>query len=327
MYTQFFGLTKAPFSLTPDQEFLYLSEQHKNALNSLKYGILQPSGFTVLTGEIGCGKSTLLRNLINDIDSTCEVGVITNTHASFGNLLEWVLSAFNLKNETDNEVERYQLFRGFIAKQKLKNRRAVLVIDEAQNMAISLLEELRLLSNLNDGQETTLQIILCGQTELLEKLNDTGLTQFAQRIAIEYHLKPLNHEETARYIAHRLKVAGAQSAIFSPQALLAIFQHSGGIPRIINNIADMALVFAFANDSKVEYETVMEVINQRKTGGIKRPRSLTESNDESISKNRDPLLTSHALVKRPKTELVSLSLITSFAGVQSISRIAANADS
>ena len=327
MYTQFFGLTKAPFSLTPDQDFLYLSEQHKDALSSLKYGILQQSGFSVLTGEIGSGKSTLLRNLVNDLDSTCEVGVITNTHASFGHLLEWVLCAFNLKNVADSEAERYQQFCGFIAKQKLKNRRAVLVIDEAQNLAISTLEELRLLSNLNDGQETTLQIILCGQTELLKKLNDPELTQFAQRIAIEYHLNPLNHEETARYIAHRLKVAGAQSGIFSPQALLAVYQHSGGIPRVINNIADMAMVFAFANDSKVEYETVMEVVNQRRTGGIIKPSSSTGSNVESISKNRGLKPTSQALVKRPKTELVSLSLITSYPGVQSISRIAANADS
>lgn len=271
MYTKFFGLKKKPFSLIPDPEFLYLSAKHRKALSTLQYGLMSHAGFTVITGEIGSGKTTLIRSMLSKIKDQCTVGVITNTHSAFGDLLTWVLAAFNIQHETQNKAERYQLFVNFINEQSEKKQRVVLIVDEAQNMEIETLEELRLLSNINVNQDIMLQLILIGQPELVDKLNEPQLTQFAQRISIEYHLMPLNFEETELYIQHRLKVAGNQTEVFKSSACAAVFYYTAGIPRLINNICDLAMVFAFANDAKeIGWKTIVEVINERKTGGIKR---------------------------------------------------------
>ncbi|WP_404358275.1 ExeA family protein [Methylotuvimicrobium sp. KM1] len=280
MYQKFFGLKKSPFSLIPEPEYLYLSQHHKKALNTLRYGVFQQAGFTLLTGDIGCGKTTLLQKLLNDIKCDVDLGLITNTHPSFGELLTWVLRAFNVDSTANDEAERYRVFKRFMDKRQLSNRRVLLVIDEAQNMDIPALESLRLLSNINDDGKCMLQIILAGQSELLEKINDPKLIQFAQRISIESHIKPLSYQETKDYIGHRLSVAGGRSDIFSRKAVLAVFEHSGGVPRVINNICDLAMVFAFANDSGVEYETVMEVVNERRTGGIRKSTSNQTSHSE-----------------------------------------------
>ncbi|PKM10390.1 MAG: general secretion pathway protein [Gammaproteobacteria bacterium HGW-Gammaproteobacteria-3] len=271
MYTQFFGLKKKPFSLIPDPEFLFLSPKHRKALTTLEYGLMSHAGFTVITGEIGSGKTTLIRCMLNKIEKQCTVGIITNTHSSFGDLLTWVLAAFNIEHNTNNKAERYQLFVKFLHEQGQKKRRVVLIVDEAQNMEIETLEELRLLSNINVTQEILLQLILVGQPELVDKLNEPQLVQFAQRISIEYHLLPLNFEETEQYIEHRLRIAGRQTPIFKKSASAAIFYYTAGVPRLINNVCDLALVFAFANDDKdIGWKTIVEVINERKTGGIRR---------------------------------------------------------
>lgn len=273
MYTKFFGLKKKPFSLIPDPEFLYLSSKHRKALSTLQYGLMSHAGFTVITGEIGSGKTTLIRSMLNKIKDQCTVGVITNTHSAFGDLLTWVLGAFDISHDTKSKAERYQLFVKFISEQARKKRRVVLIVDEAQNMEIETLEELRLLSNINVQQEIMLQLILIGQPELVDKLNEPQLIQFAQRISIEYHLTPLNFEETELYIDHRLQTAGSQTKIFNQSACAAIFYYSAGVPRLINNICDLAMVFAFANDTKeIGWKTIVEVINERKTGGINRFR-------------------------------------------------------
>lgn len=268
MYQQYFGLTKPPFSLISDPEFLYLSGTHNKVLSALKIGVLHQFEFIVVTGEVGSGKTTLLRKLLDDVQHTVEIGFITNTHPSFGDILVWILHAFGIEDNATNEAERYELFRNFICTQKLNGRRLLLVVDEAQNMDVFAFEELRLLSNINDGSHSLLQIILSGQPELLGKLNDPNMNSFTQRIALEHRLKPLNREETERYILHRLKTAGGRPGIFNRQAISAVFRHSGGIPRVINNICGLAMLFAFANDSNVEYETVMDAIKERRTGGI-----------------------------------------------------------
>lgn len=273
MYTNFFGLKKKPFSLIPDPEFLYLSSKHRKALSTLQYGLMSHAGFTVITGEIGSGKTTLIRSMLDKIKDQCTVGVITNTHSAFGDLLTWVLAAFEINHDTKSKAERYQIFVKFITEQNRKRRRVVLIVDEAQNMEIETLEELRLLSNINVQQEIMLQLILIGQPELVDKLNEPQLIQFAQRISIEYHLTPLSFEETEFYIDHRLQIAGSQYKVFNQAACAAIYYYSAGVPRLINNICDLAMVFAFANDTKeIGWKTIVEVINERKTGGIKRFR-------------------------------------------------------
>jgi len=271
MYTKFYGLTKKPFSLIPDPSFLYLSAKHKKALTTLQYGLVSQAGFTVITGEIGSGKTTLVRSLLEQIQAECTVGLITNTHSAFGDLLTWVLAAFNIESGASNKAERYRDFVKFITEKSNSGTRVVLIVDEAQNMDIQTLEELRLLSNINTTQEIMLQLVLVGQPELVDKLNQPELVQFSQRISIEYHLNPLSYEETEQYIDFRLKVAGSTGTIFQPSACAALFYYSGGVPRLINNLGDLALVFAFAADKKkINWKIIVDVVSERTTGGIKR---------------------------------------------------------
>ncbi len=271
MYTKFYGLTRKPFSLIPDPSFLYLSPKHKKALTTLEYGLVSQAGFTVITGEIGSGKTTLVRSLLEKIKAQCEVGLITNTHSAFGDLLTWVLAAFDIESTASNKAERYRDFVKFITEKSNTGTRVVLIVDEAQNMDIQTLEELRLLSNINTNQEIMLQLVLVGQPELVDKLNQPELVQFSQRISIEYHLNPLSYEETEQYIDFRLKVAGSIEKIFQPSACAALFYYSGGVPRLINNLGDLALVFAFAADKKkINWKVIVDVVSERTTGGIKR---------------------------------------------------------
>ena len=271
MYTEFYGMVKKPFSLIPDPEFLFLSSKHKKALSTLQYGLMSQAGFTVITGEIGSGKTTLIRSLLSNFMEQCEVGLITNTHSTFGDLLTWILGAYNIKNETANKAERYQAFVDFIMEKNSEKKRVVLIVDEAQNMEVQTLEELRLLSNININQEIMLQLVLVGQPELVDKLNRPELVQFAQRISVEYHLNPLSFEETESYIVYRLKVAGVDEPIFRKSSAAAVFYYTAGVPRLINNICDLALVFAFAKDARqIGWKTIVEVVNEKKTGGIKR---------------------------------------------------------
>lgn len=271
MYTKFYGLSKKPFSLIPDPNFLFLSAKHKKALTTLQYGLVSQAGFTVITGEIGSGKTTLVRSLLDKLRGECEVGLITNTHSAFGDLLTWVLAAFNIESSASNKAERYQAFVNFITEQSKEKKRVVLIVDEAQNMDIQTLEELRLLSNINVNQEIMLQLVLVGQPELVDKLNQPELVQFSQRISIEYHLMPLSYAETEQYIHYRLKVAGSEETIFHPSACAALHYYSGGVPRLINNLGDLAMVFAFAADKKkINWKVIVDVVSERTTGGIKR---------------------------------------------------------
>lgn len=269
MYTSFFGLTKKPFSLTPDPEFLYLSPKHKKALTILKYGLMSQAGFTVITGAIGAGKTTLIRHVLNVIDDNCEVGLITNTHAAFGDLLTWVLSSFGIEHHSQDKAGRYQIFVDFVHEQYEQQRRVILIVDEAQNMEIQTLEELRLLSNINVGQDVMLQLVLVGQPELIDKLKAPELVQFAQRISVGYDLQPLSFEETKKYIYYRILIAGGSAQLFTPHACAAIYYFTGGVPRLINNICDLSLLFAFAEDEKIiSLGIIVDVVKEKKLSGI-----------------------------------------------------------
>lgn len=269
MYTEYFGFNKKPFSLAPDPEFLYFSSKHKKALTILQYGLMSQAGFTVVTGEIGTGKTTLIQYLLNTIREECSVGVITNTHSAFGDLLTWILVAFGIKERFEDKSQRYQILVDFLHQEAGNGRRAVLIVDEAQNMDLQTLEELRLLSNINSGSELMLQLVLVGQPELINKLKSPQLIQFAQRISVEFHLTSLDYTQTEKYISHRLQVAGGDTGLFTADARAAIYYFSGGVPRLVNNICDMALVFAFAEDQQlVTLQTVIDVIREKKIGGI-----------------------------------------------------------
>ena len=268
MYESFYGLKEKPFSLLPDPAFLYLSKQHEMAITLLEYSLENQAGFCVITGKAGTGKTTLLRRLLNQIGDDISIGLITNTHHSFGELLRWILHAFSLDDSGTNRARQHQMFVDYLIGQYAKNRRTMLIIDEAQNMSGEALEELRMLSNINSEKDLLLQVILVGQPPLREILQRPELEQFAQRVTVDYHLDSLNGEETGNYIRHRLQVAGGERELFTDDACEAVFIHSGGIPRLINLLCDLALVYAYAGQAAVVTgELVEQVVSEREKHG------------------------------------------------------------
>ena len=209
MYESFFGFQEKPFSLLCDPAFLYRSKSHGQASAMLTYGLLNQAGFTVITGPVGIGKTTLIRSALNDLPESVVVGVISNTHPDMGNLLQWALLAFGQDYKSESRVELYDWLLQFLKSEHAANRRVVLVIDEAQNLAPKDLEELRMLSNINAEKDQILQLILVGQPQLRDRLGDPDLLQFSQRVAVDYNIRPMDEKETALYIFSRCRVAGA----------------------------------------------------------------------------------------------------------------------
>ena len=269
MYESFYGFREKPFSLLPDPGFLYFTRKHRLALAMLEYGLANQAGFTVISGDIGTGKTTLIRHLLENLDQELAIGLITNTHQSIGELMQWVLLAFDLDYKDKSPVEMYQMLVDFVIEQYARGRRTVLIVDEAQNLAVETLEELRMLSNINADKDQVLQIVLVGQPELREKLRRPELVQFAQRITVDYHLEPLTAEETRELIRHRLQVAGGDPALFTEAACEAVHRYSGGVPRLINLLCDLALVYGFADQcERIDADLVTDVAREKQAGGL-----------------------------------------------------------
>jgi general secretion pathway protein A len=267
MYETFFGLAERPFTLRPDPSFLYLGRQHALALSMLEFGLTGQAGFVVVTGEVGAGKTTLIRHFTRRDNPKATIGVISNTRAGFGDVLEWACEALNIKAETNKRSRRYQAFASYLAEQYRVGQQVLLIVDEAQNLNIPALEDLRLLSNID--QDRTLQIILVGQPELMEKLKRPELRQFAQRISVHYHLSPLTYRESCAYIQHRLSVAGAEHEIFDSWAMAAIYYFADGVPRVMNSICDMSMIYAYSSGEHiVDIETVFSVVQGREKNGV-----------------------------------------------------------
>lgn len=269
MYEVFFGLKEKPFSLLPDPDFLFLSSKHALALSMLEYSLAGQAGFCVISGEIGSGKTTLIRALLRKIGRDISLGLISNTHSTHTDIAGWALTSFGHRPTGQTTADRYQELMHYLIGEYGAGRRCVLIVDEAQNLTIEALEELRLLSNINSGKDLLLQIILVGQPELLHKLKSPELCQFAQRISVSYHLPPLGSEETYKYVLYRLQVAGAEKPIFTPMAIAGVHYFSGGVPRLINSICDMALVYAFADGkAEIDLDTVFRVVSDRQSSGV-----------------------------------------------------------
>ena len=267
MYEQFFHLREKPFSLTPDPQYLYLAKRHQHALTMLEYVLGEAAGFALITGEVGCGKTTVVRHFLERVERVLNVGFVTNTHPGMGAILPWVMEA--LGQEQGAPSDMYRRLVEFAKREHAAGRRVVLVIDEAQNLGLAGLEELRVLSNINAGKELLLQTILIGQPELRTLLRSRGLRQFAQRIALDYHLEPLQPQETVAYVHHRLQVAGGSPDLFAPAALDRVHQCTAGVPRLINMICDTALVYAFGEQRRhIQADLVEQVIQDRSAGGL-----------------------------------------------------------
>lgn len=253
MYESFYSLTQKPFAITSNPSFLYLSQRHREAFSYLSYGIRERVGFIEITGEVGTGKTTLCRALLNQLDEKTKTAFIFNSSLSELQLLQTIIEDLGIKTEKKTRGDLFSELNRFLLEQLALNNNVVVIIDEAQNLSFKLLEQIRMLSNLEAENEKLLQIVLVGQPELRTKLKSPKLRQLRQRIAVRYHIEALDKEEVPRYIEHRLKLAGANGAapVFEANALEEIFNYSGGIPRLINMVCDKALLTGFVLDKRV----------------------------------------------------------------------------
>ncbi len=263
MYTQFYGFKEKPFKLVPDPRFLYMSEVHRSAISHLRYGLEDRNGFVVITGELGSGKTLLLRVLLNSLPRTSLVARIINTNFNAKELLEHILNEFGVETYGETKPKMISILTQLLLKAYSERREVLLVIDEAQNLSIDALEELRMISNLETSTEKLVQIVMVGQPQLRYKLNLPDLEQLRQRVTVQFHITPLSEEETSLYVNHRLSVAlGNPAEIFAPQALKKIYAYSKGIPRLINVISDAGLRLGYVEEKKIIDGEIMDGVIQ-----------------------------------------------------------------
>ncbi len=258
MYLEYYGLAEPPFTITPNPRFLFFSAKHREAFNHLLYGIRERKGFVQLTGDVGAGKTTLCRALLEQLGPGFSTALILNPVLNADQLMKAIAMELNLQVKGMDRLETVAEINRFLLQQVEHNKDTVLIIDEAQNLTADLLEQVRLLSNLETDERKLLQIVLMGQPELRDRLNDHGLRQLRQRITIRYHLSPLRRNEIGQYIKHRLQVSGANGAPhFTDGAVWRIYNYSKGIPRLINAICDKCLLAGYvAQRAKIDFNTV-----------------------------------------------------------------------
>ena len=279
MYNEFYNFREKPFSLTPDPEYLYQSTAHKRAYAYLEYGIQDPSGFVCITGEIGAGKTTLIRVFLNQLSDQIKVARLFNTKVSSRQFLEMILQDLGLESQGKTKAEMIDRLNRYLIDTFAEGKRVVLIIDEAQNLSTDLLEEIRLISNLETEKTKLLQIFLVGQAELRDSLLLPNLEQFRQRITVNYHIPPLDKNETKAYILHRIKVASLGPMIEIPEAVMGIiYEYSGGVPRLINVICDALLLYGFVAERKEpDIEMIKEVVDDMIQEGTLRDPALKDS--------------------------------------------------
>lgn len=264
MYLEYYNLHEYPFNITPDPRFLYFSHHHKEAYDHLMYGIKTRRGFIELTGEVGSGKTTLIRAVLADLEGEVETALILNPMLSENQLLRAILNDFGLEAKGSDRLKCVERLNSFLLERNRAGGNAALIIDEAQDLSPQLLEQVRLLSNLETDQHKLIQIVLCGQPELKNRLNRPDLRQLHQRITVRYHIPPLTLESTGLYIHHRLAVAGSDGSIcFEPDAVREVYRHTRGVPRLINAVCDNALLAGYvARTRQIDARCVRRAIQQ-----------------------------------------------------------------
>ena len=269
MYEGYYGFRERPFALTPDPEYMFLTRHHREALTMLEYGLTQQAPMMLITGEVGCGKTTLIRFLLSRLDQSTTCGLIANVGRNFDHLLQWVCMAFGLPFKGMSDAELHEEFSQFLIREYAANRRVLLIVDEAQNLSPSLLEDLRVLTNINADKHVVLQVILVGQPELRDTVRSPAFRQLAQRISIDHHMEPMAAEETRWYVRHRLRTAGGEVSVFRSAAIDAIHEASRGVPRLVNQLCDAALVYGFSERApRIDLTIVQEVLKDKHEGGL-----------------------------------------------------------
>jgi len=251
MYIDYFGLKDYPFRITPDTEYLFMSSAHSRAKAYMEYAIFNREGFVVITGEIGSGKTTLIKKLLLELDENIIVAKIFQTQLDEVELLQAILVEFGLNPFSAKKVELLNMLNQFLVESYLNNKQVLLIIDDAQNLSKRVLEEVTMLSSVETQKEKILHVILVGQPELNQKLEAPDMEQLLQRVSLRYHVRALTEDETKEYVEHRLKIAGISTALFSEETFSAMYQYSGGIPRLINTICDTSLTCAYADNHKL----------------------------------------------------------------------------
>ena len=275
MYTEYYGLKENPFNVTSDPEYLYMSKHHKEAYSHLIYGIKERKGFIEITGEIGTGKTTLCRALLKEISGNIKTALILNPTLSEFQLLQSILEDLGLQVKVRNKFSLLKTLNDFLIKELAHGNNVVLIIDEAQNLRGKLLEHIRLLSNLETDKEKLIQIILVGQPQLKKRLDCDDLVQLRQRIAIRYHILPLDKDEVKDYIYHRLKIAGCKKDVFfTDSAINQLYSYTLGTPRLINVVCDKVLLTGFVQDTvHFDVDIVKKAINEIEGKiAVKQPR-------------------------------------------------------
>lgn len=258
MYLEYFGLTTQPFRLTPDSDFLFMSESHSRAKAYMDYTVWNREGFVVITGEIGCGKTTLIQKLLSELDENVVVAKVFQTQLDEVEFLQAVLVEFGLNPFNAKKVELLDMLNTFLIEQFLQHKQIVLIVDDAHNLNAKVLEEIRMFASLETRKEKILHVILVGQPQLNEMLEHPDMQQLMQRIKLRYHIRALSERELSAYIHHRLSIAGlTKRVLFPPDTLAQIFKYAGGIPRLINTLCDTTLTCAYAdNQSEITADVV-----------------------------------------------------------------------
>lgn len=262
LYAGHFGLSERPFTLLPDPSFMFWSAQHKRAFTVLEYGLVTRAPITLVTGEIGSGKTTLLQALLSRTEEQLTIGLISNAQGGRGELMQWVLNAFGLPIPQGNPdyVKLFQTFVDFIVEEYSAGRRVVVIIDEAQNLSVEGLEEIRMLTNVNSNKDELIQLILVGQPELRDLVSRPDMVQLSQRVAASFHLGPMDEVTTSSYVRHRLKAVNGSGSEFTAEALAVVYAATGGVPRLVNKLCDLSMLYAWGEEIDCVGEKTIQAV-------------------------------------------------------------------
>lgn len=286
MYLDYFGLHQRPFQLTPDAEFLYMSPQHTEAKAHMDYAVLNRDSCVVVTGEVGCGKTTLINRFLSEVSEDIRVARIFQTQLSPRQFLQSLLVQFGYKPFRKNKAELLETVRNFLLEEHRSGRQVVLIVDEAQNLSVKVLEEIRLLTDIETEKAKTINVLLCGQPEFEEKLYSPGMEQLAQRVHFHVRLRPLSLVETSEYINFRLRVAGysGEDDLFPAEVIPAIFRYTGGVPRLINTLCDTVLTSVFVDEEEsITNEAISSALQELKWVPFAERSSRKQSHQKKLT--------------------------------------------